>query len=60
MTPTPKMRSVAAGGAVATLVAFTAGLLGVEIPGGVEAAIATLVAFGLGWFTDDDPGEHAA
>jgi hypothetical protein len=62
MIPTRKITAAAAGGALATLVAFVAGLFGLNLPGGAEGAIATLAAFALGWLTGehDDPGEHAA
>lgn len=46
MNPETKRKGKAGtlGGAVAVLAAFVAGLFGVDVPAGVEAAVATAVA----------------
>lgn len=62
MTPTPKIATVGAGGALATLVTFVAGQLGFDLPDAVTVALATLFVFILGWLKGDadEPGAHAA
>lgn len=48
-TPRPKMQAAGIGGAVATLIVFIVGLLGVEVPPEAAGALATIAAFALGY-----------
>jgi hypothetical protein len=63
--PTPKVAAVGVAGAVTIVLVWVAGLLGIEMPPEVAAAIATLLTFGAGYFkiergSNDDGGEHVA
>lgn len=53
LTPRPKVAAAGIGGAVATVVVFIVAAFGVDIPGGVEAAIATIVSFSAGYFKSE-------
>lgn len=61
MTPVrPKVAAAAVGGALATILAYTVGFFGWDLPDEVVAALTTLLAFGAGWLRNDtDPGKHA-
>lgn len=48
-TPRPKVQAAGIGGAVATLIVFIVGVLGVEVPPEAAAALATIAAFALGY-----------
>jgi hypothetical protein len=52
--PTPKVAAAGASGAVAVVVVYVAGLLGLDMPAEVSAAVAALVAFAGGYFRKGD------
>ena len=55
--PTRKITAVGIGGAVATIIAWVlGGLVGIDVPAGVESAFALLVAWLAGYFTSEPDG----
>jgi len=61
MKPTPKVASAGIAGAAVTIVVWLIGLLGVEIPGEVAAALAAVFAFVAGYLIPDpSTGKHTA
>jgi len=50
----PKVAGSTAAGAVALLIAFTAGQLGLDIPGEVQGALAIVIAAVAGYFIPDN------
>lgn len=59
MTPTPKIAAAGGAGALALVLVWIAGLLGLDVPGTVEAAFALLISLGAGYLKSDS-GKHAA
>lgn len=47
--PVPKVAAAGAGGALAVVAVWAAGLVGVDLPAEVAAALATLAAFAAGY-----------
>lgn len=63
MKPTPKMQAVGVAGAAAVVLVWVAGLLGIDMPPEVAAALAVLLNFAAGYFKTDGGnggGEHVA
>ena len=55
--PTRKITVVGIGGAVAAIIAWVlGGLVGVDVPAGVESAFAVLAAWLAGYFTSEPDG----
>ncbi len=52
--PTPKVGAAALAGAISVVVIYIVSLFGVEIPGGVGAAIATVFTFVAGYFVVEE------
>lgn len=48
-----KVRAAGVGGAVATVIVWTAAQFGVDMPPEVASAWATLLALGAGWFAKE-------
>ena len=47
--PVPKVTAAAAGGGLAVILVWVAGLLGVDVPPEVAAAFTTVLSFAGGW-----------
>lgn len=69
MTPTPKMAAVGVAGAGAIVLVWVAGLVGIDMPPEVAAAMAVLLNFAAGYFKKeggkqdadtDQGGDHVA
>lgn len=67
MAPTSKMAAVGVAGAGAVVLVWVAGLLGIDMPAEVAAALAVLLNFGAGYFKSerskddaDRGGDHVA
>lgn len=60
MIPTPKVAAGGAAGALAILITFIAGQLGLDLPDTVVAALTVLIAVGTSYLKKDPPGKHAA
>ncbi len=52
--PTPKVGASALAGALSVVLIYVVSLFGVEIPGGVGAAIATVFTFIAGYFISEE------
>ncbi|MDP9456959.1 MAG: hypothetical protein M3Q49_11630 [Actinomycetota bacterium] len=51
--PTPKIAAAGIGGAIATILVWVVGLLGLEVPAEVAAAFATVISFAAGYLKGD-------
>lgn len=49
LTPVPKVAAAGAAGALGTMLIYVAGVLGIDLPAEVAAAIVVLVMFGAGY-----------
>lgn len=49
-----KIQAAGIGGALATVIVWTAGAFGVDMPPEVGAAFAAILSVGAGWFKSDD------
>jgi hypothetical protein len=59
VTPTSKVKAAGLAGVGGTLIITILGLLGVELPAEVAAAIVTLLAFGAGYLKKSDTANGA-
>lgn len=55
LTPTPKIAATTLAGAGAVLLVWILGLLGLDVPDAVAAAIAVLIAAGAGYLKQSAP-----
>lgn len=59
MTPNRKVTAGGLGGALAMVLVWGLGELGVDVPAEVAAALSTVVGFGLAYFTNEPAKEDA-
>jgi putative flippase GtrA len=55
LKPQPKVAAGGIGGAAALVIIWVAGLLGLDVPAEVAAAIVGLVSFGVAYFVPQRP-----